>query len=144
MQARVPVDRRAHQPLLVSAYWLTGRRRGGRRAGELTNVYVDRCAGFEVTLVLTLIGLAVIDWAWTLVHLRYGVEEANPILRVVLESGGVWAFSAVKLGITWVAGAFLLRHVRFRVTRWLLPPAIAVYATLLLVHAATSLATSAT
>ncbi len=92
--------------------------------------------------MLTLVGLCVIDWAWTLVHLQYGVEEANPMLRSVLELGGVWAFSAVKLGVTLLAGAFLLRHVRYRVTRWLLPPAIAVYATLLLVHAATSFATS--
>ena len=44
-----------------------------------------------------LLGLALVDWAWTLAHLSRGIEEANPLLAMALESGGVIGFSLVKL-----------------------------------------------
>ncbi len=119
---------------MLSRYSFIGRRRGGRRAGECVDIYVDRFRAVEWGLVGGVVGLATIDWAWTLLHLRRGVEEANPLLAAVLETGGVAAFSAVKLGVTLLAGLFLLGHSRFRWTRALLPVALVIYAALLLVH----------
>lgn len=125
---------------MLSRYVFVGRRRGGRRAGEVYDIHVDRCTQGEALSVGTLLLLAVVDWWWTLAHLARGVEEANPLLRGALAAGGAPAFTAAKIGITLVVGAFLFRHVRFRLTRVLLPAAIAVYAAVLVVHGLTEAA----
>jgi hypothetical protein len=119
---------------MLSRYSFVGRRRGGRRAGECADIYVDRFRAAEWSLVGGVVGLATIDWAWTLLHLSRGVDEANPALAAVLAVGGVAAFTAVKLGVTLLAGVFLLLHSRFRWARALLPVALVIYLALLMVH----------
>lgn len=130
-------DRRRRPTPALSRYWLRGRRRGGRRAGEVADCYVDRYRPTEWLLVLGLLGLALVDWAWTLAHLSRGVEEANPLMAMALDLAGVVGFSAVKLVATLVPMAILALHVRFRVARALLPVALAAYVGVLALHVAT-------
>ena len=127
-------DRRRRPTPALSRYWLRGRRRGGRRAGEIADVYVDRYRPAEWALVLGLLALALVDWAWTLAHLARGVEEANPLLALAVQRGGVVGFSLVKLAATFAPIAVLALHLRFRVARALLPVALAVYGSVLAVH----------
>lgn len=137
---RFVVDRRARPTPMLSRYWLRGRRRGGRRDGETADIYVDRYSRAEWLSILGMLTLTVIDWAWTWAHLRRGVGEANPIMAWAYESGGIAAFTALKLGITGLCVFFLLLHARFRRTRSLLPIVLGIYLILMLVHAATELA----
>ena len=100
--------------------------------------------GIEATewaLVLTLFGLSVIDWGWTVAHLQRGTPEANPLLLWALEAGGLAAFTAVKLGVTAAVSGFLLVHMRFRLTRALLPVALLCYAGVIGIHIATEAVT---
>jgi hypothetical protein len=136
-------DRRCRSTPALSRYWLRGRRRGGRREGEIVDCYVDRYRPIEWALLLGLLGLAFVDWVWTLAHVSRGIEEANPLLALALQGGGVVGFSLVKLAATLVPIAILALHVRFRVARALLPVAIAVYVVVLAVHVATQVAASA-
>jgi len=133
-------DRRRRPTPMLSRYWLRGRRRAGRRDGEVRNVYVDRCSRGEAALVVALLVLALVDGAWTLAHLGRGVSEANPLMAWAWSTGGSAGFAALKVGVTVSAVLFLLLHARFRLTRALLPVAIAGYAALMGVHFATELA----
>jgi hypothetical protein len=135
-------DRRRQPTPALSRYWLRGQRRGGRRAGEVANIHVDRCPAREGGWLLALMALALVDWAWTLVHLQRGVAEANPLLAHVLEHGGPVAFSVAKLGVTAAAAFVLLVHARHRLAQRLLPLAVALYALVMVVHLATAVVTA--
>lgn len=130
-------DRRKKPTPAFSSYWLRGRRRGGRRAGEVEDIYVDRPSRREWLLFGAIFGLATLDGVWTLLHLERGVEEANPVMAWFLWLGGPLGFAAAKFGVTLVASAFLLLHVRFRAARRLMPWIAAIYAALMVIHAAT-------
>jgi hypothetical protein len=118
---------------------LFGRRRGGRRDGEINDIYVDRYRPRELLMVTAMLILAVVDGVWTLAHLRRGVEEANPALRWAWEQGGPIGFSIVKFSITALATFFLLLHSRVRATRLLLPIAVFGYTALMAIHIATEI-----
>lgn len=130
-------DRRRRPTPAFSRYWLRGRRRGGRRSGEIEDIYVDRPSRREWLLFGAIFGLATLDGAWTLLHLARGVDEANPVMAWFLSAGGPLGFAAAKFGVTLVASAFLLLHARFRAARRLMPWVVAIYAGLVVVHAAT-------
>jgi hypothetical protein len=119
---------------MLSSYWLTGRRRGGRRVGEARSVYVDRYSPFEISVVLAILLLAVLDLVLTLVHLGRGGTEGNPIMAWMLEVGGEGLFVAAKLGVTIAGLAFLLLHVRFRRVLGFLALALAMYVGVLGMH----------
>ena len=121
---------------MLSRYWLRGRRRADGQA----DVYVDRHSGLEWASALALLLLTVIDWAWTQAHLSRGVEEVNPLMAWAWAHGGPLGFAALKLGVTALGVAFLLRHARFRWTTRLMPFAVVTYTLLLGVHAATEIA----
>jgi hypothetical protein len=59
----------------------------------------------------------------------------------VLAQFGPVGFVTVKVGVTALAVAFLLFHVRFRCTRALLPVTHVVYTCLLFIHIATEMVT---
>lgn len=84
--------------------------------------------------MLTLLLLVALDTVFTLCHLGLGIDEANPIMRWALDAGGVMLFTVMKAGITLLALAFLLAHIRFRPTQFLLVIALAVYTGILGVH----------
>jgi hypothetical protein len=132
--SRAGRDRRHRPTPMISRYWLTGRRRGGRRDGERQGIYVDRYTGLECVLVLWIVVAAGADLALTLLHLARGGEEANPVMAWFLEVGGLPAFTAAKVTMTAGAGLFLLWHIRFRGTQLALWGISALYAGVMVYH----------
>ena len=120
---------------MLSRYWLRGRRRGGRRDGERTGVYVDRYRPAEVWLVVAIVVMSGVDLWTTLRHLEGGGGEANPLMAWVLDAGGGLGFSVSKLLATWLGAAALLIHVRFCGVRRSLQILVGVYATVMVWHA---------
>lgn len=132
--ARSVRDRRSRPTPILSRYWWTGRRRAGRRDGELQNVYVDRYSRIETLLFLWLLGASILDLVLTLVHIRAGGGEANPLMDRCLDAGGVPLFVSAKLGLTAVASFFLLLHARFPIARVSLFALGSIYACVLGYH----------
>ena len=112
-QDRQPVERRKRPTRLLSLYWLRGRRRGGRRAGESKNIYVDRYAKDEWCLILGTLLCAIADALLTIDFSRSGGHEANPVTSALLGEGWV-TLVVVKLTVTIVGLAYILIHIRFR------------------------------
>ena len=127
-------DRRNRPTPFFSRYWLTGRRRGGRRGAESNDIYVDRYAPGELLLVFGVLILSVLDMVFTLVHLNAGGTEANPVMAWVLEWGGHDGFRWVKLAATFIGLAVLLVHVRFKRVRNLLTFAFLLYLGIFVFH----------
>jgi hypothetical protein len=127
-------DRRDHPTRILSRFWLFGRRRTGRRAGERSNIYVDRYSPGELFLVCGVLVLSIFDLVFTLVHLDAGGTEANPVMAWVLDQGGHSAFSWAKLITTLMGLGILLVHVRFRRVRKLLTFAFLLYAGVFVFH----------
>ena len=127
-------DRRKRPTPMLSRYWLTGRRRGGRRAGERGSIYVDRYTREEVSLTAWILLASALDLVLTLRHLSAGGGEANPAMNWALELGGSAAFAATKVVVTVGAVFFLLLHARFRGTRAGLWGLSLVYVAVLLYH----------
>ena len=130
---RLPLERRARPTRFLSRYWLRGRRLDGRRTGEGREIYVDHYRVTEWVIVLTILTLSALDYVLTLVHLKAGGREVNPLMGYLVESGGL-VFGVVKLGMTLVGLLVLLIHVRFRWARFFLNLALGVYTLLLMYH----------
>lgn len=102
-------DRRGRPTPMVSRYLLVGRRRSGRRDGEREFVYVDRPGTWIVLAFALVLALSLFD-AWsTLVLLRHGATEANPVMRAALNLGNE-AFVLIKTTMTILAMGFLCLH----------------------------------
>lgn len=127
-------DRRQRPTRWLSRHWLRGRRRGGRRAGEGRDVFVDRYRAWEWVAVALLLLLCVADLLLTLDVLARGGEEANPVMRWALERG-TGTFVALKLGLTLLGALVLLVRVRFRWMRHALLGLVAAYVVLIGWHA---------
>jgi hypothetical protein len=128
------VDRRTQPTPIFSRYWLKGRRRGARRDGEGSNIYVDKYSITEVLLVFGILVLSVLDMYFTLVHLDAGGTEANPVMAAFLEWGGYPLFKFVKLATTFLGLGILLVHVRFKKVRTLLGFAFLIYFGVFIFH----------
>ena len=131
---RLGVDRRVRPTPMVSRYLLSGRRRGGRRGNEASGIYVDRFTPAELGIAAWVALASVLDLVLTIVHLRAGGSEANPVLAWLLAEYGEWVFGAVKLSMTTFGALFLLLHARFPLARLGLLLGAAVYAALLIWH----------
>ncbi len=127
-------DRRTRPTPIFSRYWLTGRRRGGRRAEEGRNIYVDRYDLRDYLLVGGVLLFSLLDMIYTLIHLNAGGTEANPVMAWTLDWGGDTAFKAVKVVTTLVGLSVLLLHVRFRRVRTLLALTLALYMGVFVFH----------
>lgn len=133
-ERRASSDRRRGPTPWISRHWLRGRRRGGRRAGEERDAFVDRYRAWEWAAVAALLALCVADLLLTLDVLERGGEEANPVMRWALERG-TGTFAALKLGLTLLGALVLLVRVRFRWMRQALLGLVAAYVLLLGWHA---------
>jgi len=112
-ERRAGGDRRSRRTRGLSRYWIFGRRRRGRRAGESHNLYVDNYGRDEWGLVIAIVLLSTADLLLTLVYISLGGEERNPVMASVLEHGH-GAFVGVKFSVTALGALFLLAHVRFK------------------------------
>jgi hypothetical protein len=116
-ERRIAYDRRARPTPMMSRYtFFGGRRRGGRRAGDTTAIYVDQ-VGLKAGLVLILIFIFhCLDAGFTLFHLARGGRELNPLMDFYIRIGP-GAFLGVKLGLAAIGLSFLGLHKNFPYVR---------------------------
>jgi hypothetical protein len=118
---------------MLSRYLFVGRRRAGRREGEADFVYVDRPGRWIGVAFALVVGLSLLDAAFTLTLLRQGATEANPVMRAALQLGeGPFVF--VKTFVTILAAGFLCLHKNWPLGRLCLAVAILGYAALTAYH----------
>ncbi len=86
-----------------------------------------------LTGFFVLVGLSMLDAAFTLWLLERGATEANPVMRAALHLGD-HAFVLVKTAVTIVAAAFLCLHRTWPLGRVCLGLAIFGYAALTAYH----------
>ncbi|MBC8329541.1 MAG: hypothetical protein ISR76_05505 [Planctomycetes bacterium] len=105
---RGPDRRHRPTPILSRYSFLGGRRRIGRRDGEVADRFVDRYS-LRTWIALSLfMGLNLMDSHFTLIYLQRGGEEGNPVAIALLQSG-MGTFILVKaLGIGVAATLFCL------------------------------------
>ena len=133
VERRSGTDRRGRPTPWMSRYWLRGRRRGGRRAEDRRQVYVDRYQWSDVLLVLGVVVLCAADYLLTLEVIQRGAIEANPLMDFLLRQGS-GLFGAVKLGVTLLGMLFLLMHIRLQHVRAATLIVLALYTVLMLWH----------
>ncbi|RMH05394.1 MAG: hypothetical protein D6702_00430 [Planctomycetota bacterium] len=133
LSRRGPDRRRRPTPILSRYSFYGGRRRGGRRAGETADTFVDLYS-FRVWLALSLfLLLNLLDSHFTLIYLQRGGEEGNPVAIALLASG-IGTFILVKaVGIGLAAALFCLLK-NFKNGRRGVFLALALYQALLLYH----------
>jgi hypothetical protein len=124
--ARNVPDRRERPTPMISRYLFVGSRRGGRRAGETANVYVDRPGFWAIGAFVALVVLSLADGYFTLYELSRGGTEANPVMRAALELGSR-GFVALKTVVTVLGAGFLCLHKNWRLGRACLWFAVAGY-----------------
>jgi hypothetical protein len=118
---------------MVSPYLLTGRRRGARRDGEGPGTYVDRPGVWAMAGFSVIVGLSILDAAFTLALLKAGATEANPIMQAALHLGdGPFVF--IKTATTVLAAGFLCLHKNWPLGRLCTMAAILGYSGLTAYH----------
>jgi hypothetical protein len=113
---RGPDRRRRPTPIFSRYTFLGGRRRAARRAEEGEGLFVDRYSHRLVVLLLIFFTLTVLDSVFTVIYLRKGGEELNPIALWMLKQGDV-PFVLLKGGLTAVCVLFVMLHKNFRYSR---------------------------
>jgi hypothetical protein len=109
------------------------RRSGGRRAGEGENTYVDRYRKSDILLLGAVFALNIADALFTLIWLRRGGSEGNPIMDWFLQQGD-WAFLGQKCLVVGLWLVVLVVHKNFQIARaglWFL---LALYAGIFVYH----------
>jgi uncharacterized protein DUF5658 len=118
---------------MLSAWLFKGRRRAGRRAGEQDFVYVDRPGIWPISAFVVILGLSILDAAFTLALLRQGAQEANPVMQAALHLGEA-PFVFIKTAVTALAAGFLCLHKNWPLGRACMMVAILGYAALTVYH----------
>jgi hypothetical protein len=112
---RPEIDRRrAHFPRLFIGAIVHGRRRGPRRRCDSETFYVD---WYDERLFLAATGIFLFccfDALFTLMLLRMGAEEVNPLMATLIDYG-VEPFVYIKLLITGLGVVFLVMHSTFQI-----------------------------
>ena len=103
-------DRRHRQLGILSKYWFTGRRAGGRREEDKQRAYrIDRHSSRTLAVILLIVILSVIDAILTLHLIDRGATELNPIMDYYLGHGPL-AFFWVKYMLTSAALIIVLTN----------------------------------
>jgi hypothetical protein len=136
-EARRLFDRRRRPTSPFDALFPGGRRCRPRRADERRGPYfVDRFHPVTLGMVVTLLGLTLLDGILTLELIEVNSEEANPIMAHLLRRGsltflmGKYLMTAAGLPFLVLYQHYPLFRSRFRVG-WLIPVFIAMYLVLL-------------
>ena len=109
------------------------RRSGGRRYREGRNIYVDRYRKSDLLLLASVFGLNIADALFTLIWVRRGGSEGNPIMDWFLQQGEL-AFLAQKCLVVGLWLVILVVHKNFQIARtglWLL---LALYGSIFVYH----------
>ena len=137
---RISNDRRKQPTPGLSRYTFLGRRKTIRRkTDQQQGGYVDRYSSVLFFLLISIIGLNVLDAFFTLMILDLKGWEANPVVQSVINLYGtkfwIWKFSIVSISL-----ALLCLHSRFRLVKELIVAAgclyfmVVVYQIFLLLH----------
>lgn len=116
-QRRAGPDRRRHKmlPALFSRH--RRRRSVGRRKGD-TIGYVDYYDWQTWRIALSILILSLLDAGMTGVEIFSGkVREANPLMNLAIEQGGMYTFYSVKAAMTALPLAILVLHKEWRLAR---------------------------
>lgn len=128
------VDRRTRPTPILSRYSLfRGRRRDPRRGDEREGSFVDLYSSRLVTLVSVFFFLTVIDSVSTVIYLRKGGVELNPVAQWMLDHGEV-EFVLIKGCLTAVCALFVLLHKNFRYAKGAIAIGFGFYFALALWH----------
>lgn len=128
------VERRKQPTRMMSRWLFRGRRRGGRRHGELDYHYVDRLGPWVLCAFIVIVGLSSLDAWYTLDLLAGGnATEANPVMRAALHLGEAH-FVFIKTGITILAVGFLCLHKNWPLGRLCIALALCGYSLLIVYH----------
>lgn len=133
IERRSGVERRQ---IGLAAYWhgsFNPRRRAGRRAGDLHYPIIDWHSPRVLALVITILGLCVIDGVLTVLLISNGATEVNPVMAMFVPHD-LGLFAAVKLSLTAVGAAILAVCSRMRLFRAI--PGEALLYAVLIVYAA--------
>lgn len=128
------LDRRSgaeRRNMTFAAYWhgaRNPRRRAGRRASDTLYPIVDWHSPRLLIPVLTILALCVLDGMLTIVLMKHGADELNPVMALFLPNKLLW-FALVKLALTSVGVCVLVACSRMRVFRRI-PGEVFVYAVL--------------
>lgn len=117
--------------MTFAAYWhgaRNPRRRAGRRASDTLYPIVDWHSPRLLIPVLTILALCVLDGMLTIVLMKHGADELNPVMALFLPNKLLW-FALVKLALTSVGVCVLVACSRMRVFRRI-PGEVLVYAVL--------------
>jgi hypothetical protein len=130
-------DRRRQDLPIWHPRRLHGRRRRNRRAEEDGRPYlVDRVGWASFLLATLLLVLTLVDGLLTVALLDHGCEEANPVMRLLLDRGvgtflaGKYLLTAAFLPFVVVAYRYPLFGTRIRVGH-VLPAVVALYLVLI-------------
>lgn len=132
-EPRGPDRRRRPTPMFSRYTFFGGRRHAVRRSSEKEGAFVDLYEPRLALLVCMFFLLTVIDSVSTVIYLRKGGEELNPIAQAMLDQGEV-AFVFIKGGLTMVCAIFVLLHKNFRYANAALGVGFAFYFALALWH----------
>jgi Domain of unknown function (DUF5658) len=113
--------------------FLGGRRRSVRRDKEREGTFVDLYEPRLALLVCAFFFLTVLDSVSTVIYLRKGGTELNPIAQAMLDQGEV-AFVFIKGSLTLICALFVLLHKNFRYANAALTIGFAFYFALALWH----------
>jgi len=110
-------DRRQQPTPIVSRYtFLGGRRRGGRRDGEVEDQFIDVYRPAIVYLLLFFFALTVVDSVSTLVYLGKGGREMNPVAQWMIDQGSTF-FVVMKGVLSGLCLMFVMLHKNFKAAR---------------------------
>jgi uncharacterized protein DUF5658 len=108
LSCRAKGDRRGRPTGPLDAFRVAGRRSRVRRAEELNDVhFFDRFDALELALIVSILGLTIVDGVLTVELLGVNCEEANPVMKYVLHQGH-GTFFVVKYVLTALGLPFLL------------------------------------
>ena len=128
-------DRRVRPTSAWRGLFGPNRRKGGRRAGETRNTFVDRFTAWDVGLLLLILVLNLLDAFFTLRWIQQGGAEANPFMAYMLELGDGF-FLAEKCFVVGIWLIILTVHKNFRLAQIGLYGLAVVYSLLLAGHIA--------
>ena len=113
---RGPDRRQQPTPILSRYTFLGGRRRGGRRDGEVEDQFIDVYRPAIVYLLLFFFLLTVIGSVSTLVYLGKGGREMNPVAQWMIDQGSTF-FVVVKGVLSGLCLMFVMLHKNFKAAR---------------------------
>jgi hypothetical protein len=111
------------------------RRKNTGRRDEDSVGYVDFYEARTWALAISLLGLSILDAVFTGIEISAGkAREANPLMNLTLESGGIYAFFGIKAALTALPLAILVMHKEWRMARITVRICLCCYILIILYH----------